>query len=302
MGGFLRLTQVLEYASYQRHSLVSALTVLISTSQVDGIYPLLFYIFVSIHLFLVNTTATNTFDITMSGTSTSNSNGTILIFGPNVIQLQDFYVKAGILHPLIVGSIAVIVLFGYLRLGSNRSITPITSFDWLVNVALGSTLAGIINGNSLVRGLLALATLLAFQHFASIVTSRSRRFSWLFQAEPVVVAFRGTMLFKVMKKHRISPIDVNAALRALRILNICQVEVAIIEPNGTISVVTKKELEEAKVEPSVLMCVQAYRLLCENDSKAGQRHDSAKDDSEERKLGNQDSTSRDRNSIVLEVC
>jgi uncharacterized membrane protein YcaP (DUF421 family) len=44
-------------------------------------------------------------------------------------------------------------------------VAPVTLFDWLLNVALGSTLAGIVNGTSLVRGLISLITLMAFQFF-----------------------------------------------------------------------------------------------------------------------------------------
>lgn len=206
----------------------------------------------------------------MSGTSTSNGNGTVIVAGPDVVQTQDFYVKAGILHPITVGAVAVVLLFAYLRLGSNRSITPITVFDWLINVALGSTLAGIVNGNSLVRGLLALATMLGFQYITSWMASRfSGRLSWVFQSPPLVIAFRGAMLTKVMKKHRISSMDVNAALRQRGILNICQVECGIIEPNGTISIFTTKSLGDAEVEPDVLMAVPGYRVLCEDLARVG---------------------------------
>ena len=64
--------------------------------------------------------------------------------GPKVIQAQDFYQHAGILHPLIVGTIILAVVFVYLRLASNRSVAPMTLFDSLVSVAMGSTLAGVI--------------------------------------------------------------------------------------------------------------------------------------------------------------
>ncbi|KPM37929.1 hypothetical protein AK830_g8624 [Neonectria ditissima] len=204
----------------------------------------------------------------MSGTITSNGNATTPIPGPDIIQLQDFYERAGILHPIVIGSAAVIVLFAFLRLGSNRSIAPITVFDWVVNVALGSTLAGIVNGNSLVRGLLALVTMLGFQYMTSTVSSRFLRFAWLFQAPPLVIAFRGRMLRDVMKGHRISPVDVNAALRARGVLNISQVECAIIEPNGAISVFTMKELEDARVYPEVLFSVSAYNALCDQEDES----------------------------------
>lgn len=240
----------------------------------------------------------------MSGTSTSNSNGTTVITGPNVIQLQDFYVSAGILHPLTVGSIAVIALFAYLRLGSNRSITPITVFDWVINVALGSTLAGIVNGNSLVRGLLALATLLGFQYLTSVLSTRIHQLSWVFQSPPLVIAFHGAMLTTVMKKHRISSSDVNAALRQKQVLNICQVEAAIIEPNGNISVFTTKEVEDSKVHPEVLTSVPAYRLLCEQEKEKGRGREGGKGNGDGEKPNGmvKGETSRDQDALVLEVC
>jgi uncharacterized membrane protein YcaP (DUF421 family) len=210
----------------------------------------------------------------MSGTPvTSNSNGTSQdVSGPNVIQVADFYVHAGILHPITVGSIAVLCLFTYLRLGSNRCIAPINIFDWVINVALGSTIAGIVNGNSLVRGLLALITMLGFQYVTSSLSSRfHERLGWLFCSPPLVIAFRGRMLAKVMKAHRISQTDVNSCLRQAKILNICEVECIIIEPNGTFSLFTMKNLEEAQVDPDVLHAVAAYKALVELESADGRR-------------------------------
>jgi len=196
--------------------------------------------------------------------STSNVNGTTIVSGPDIIQLSDFYVKAGILHPLIVGSIAVIALFACLRIGSNRSIAPITCFDWLITVALGSTLAGIVNGNSLVRGLLALATMLFFQYSTSTMTSRFSKYcSWALESPPLVVVFRGDMLSDVMHKHRISIGDIYAALRQKSILSVSEVECAVIEPNGTISIFGKKALEESHAKPESLLIIPGYRKLCE---------------------------------------
>lgn len=198
-------------------------------------------------------------------TSTSSANGTTIVTGPDVIQKSDFYASAGILHPIVVGSIAVIVLFFYLRLGSNRSVAPITVFDWIINVALGSTLAGIVNGNSLVRGLLALLTMLGFQYVISHISSHyKQRFEWIFHAPPLVVAFRGEFLQKRMAKHRISESDVYSALRQQGLLHIKQVEVVIIEANGAFSIFARSAIRDCDWEPSSLMMVPAYKALCES--------------------------------------
>lgn len=220
--------------------------------------------------------------------STSNSvNGTTIVTGPDVIQRSDFYVHAGILHPLIVGSIAVIVLFFYLRLGSNRCVAPLTIFDWIINVALGSTLAGIVNGNSLTRGLIALYTMLAFQYITSHLSSHYKhRFEWIFYAPPLVVAFRGEFLHKVMRKHRISESDIYSAMRQQRLLHIEQIEAVIVEANGTLSIFTQACLQECKWEPMSLTTVPAYKALCE---QAGTL--------EPKKLGSEASVTQDIESV-----
>lgn len=129
--------------------------------------------------------------------SNVGKNGTIIVPGPNLIQASDFYLSALLLHPLVIGSIAVICLFTYLRISSNRTIAHISVFDWLINVAFGSTLAGIVNGNSLVRGLSGLVTMLAFQFLTSFAASNfHENLAWLFSSPPLIIAFRGHMLKK----------------------------------------------------------------------------------------------------------
>lgn len=226
----------------------------------------------------------------------SSANGTTVVSGPDVIQVSDFYVSAGILHPIVIGSIAVIFLFTYIRLGSNRSIAPLNIFDWVINVALGSTLAGIVNGNSLVRGLLALVTMLTFQYTTSYLTANfHQRLAWIFVSHPLLIVFRGKILTQVVAKHRISPQDVYAAMRQAKILNVSQVECAIIEPNGTITLFTTKELEDAKVEPVVLLAVPAYKKLAE---AADARGETAED--REKKVG--DEASREEGEVALDTC
>lgn len=210
---------------------------------------------------------------------TQGSNGTVITTGPKIIQTADFYVSASVLHPIVIGSIAVVSLFAFLRVVSNRSVAPITIFDWLITVALGSTLAGIVNGNSLVRGLLGLITMLSFQYITSFIGSHSQgRFTWILTSPPLVIVFRGELLTGVMKSHRIAHSDLNGALRQQGIVNISQVECAIIEPTGKFSVFTKKQLREFDGEPTVLLDIPAYAALCEDAEQRNHRNSANGDD------------------------
>ncbi len=146
--------------------------------------------------------------------------------GPLVIQATDFYQTASVLHPIIIGTIILALLFGYLRISSNRSVAPMTLFDSIVSIALGSTLAGVVNGTALVRGILALVVLLFWQYFTSFAcTQWPQRLGYFLTSPALVVVFRGQMLEDVMRKHRISKNDLNGALRSAQVWNICEVEV-----------------------------------------------------------------------------
>ncbi|KAH0148840.1 hypothetical protein KCU67_g11290, partial [Aureobasidium melanogenum] len=150
-------------------------------------------------------------------------NGTLVVAGPDTIQVADFYVKASILHPLVIGSIAIIVLFTSLRFFSNRSIAAMNVTDWIANVAIGSTLAGICNGNSLVRGLLSLCTILGFQYLMSFIGARlPAQHGWLLTSPPIIIAFRGKLLTKVMVRHRICLGDFYASLRQKNVLDVSE--------------------------------------------------------------------------------
>lgn len=109
-------------------------------------------------------------------------------FGIGLLNEGDFYQPSSILHPVAIGSIAIVVLFTYLRISSNRTVAPLTLWDTIVNIALGSvrpsglrmiaakltagppsqTLAGIINGTSLLKGVIALSMLITWQFLTSV--------------------------------------------------------------------------------------------------------------------------------------
>lgn len=191
-------------------------------------------------------------------------NGTLVVAGPDTIQVADFYVKASILHPLVIGSIAIVVLFASLRFFSNRSIAAMNVTDWIANVAIGSTLAGICNGNSLTRGMLALCTILGFQYLMSFIGARlPAQHGWILTSPPIIIAFRGKLLTKVMVRHRICLGDFYASLRQKNILDISELECVFIEANGSFSIYTRKQVGTCQ-KVDVLMQVPSYKALCDD--------------------------------------
>ncbi|CAD0107919.1 unnamed protein product [Aureobasidium uvarum] len=224
----------------------------------------------------------------------SGNNGTLVVAGPDTIQVADFYVKASILHPLVIGSIAIIVLFTSLRFFSNRSIAAMNVTDWIANVAIGSTLAGICNGNSLVRGMLSLATILGFQYLMSFVGSRlPSKHGWLLTSPPIMIAFRGKLLTKVMVRHRICLGDFYTSLRQKNILDVSEIECVFIEANGSFSIYTRKQVGNCK-EVDVLLQVPSYKALCEDAEQRVQKNDGGKE--------GKDCCDDQQNDLASEAC
>jgi uncharacterized membrane protein YcaP (DUF421 family) len=194
----------------------------------------------------------------------SGNNGTLIVAGPDTIQVADFYVHASILHPLVIGSIAIIVLFTSLRFFSNRSIAAMNVTDWIANVAIGSTLAGIVNGNSLARGMIGLCTILGFQYLMSFIGARlPSQHAWILSSPPIIIAFRGKLLTKVMSRHRICLGDLYAFLRQKNILDLSEIECVFIEANGSFTIYTRAQVGDCK-KVDVLLQVPSYKALCDD--------------------------------------
>ncbi|KAL8292491.1 hypothetical protein RQP46_001103 [Phenoliferia psychrophenolica] len=190
------------------------------------------------------------------------------VLGSKALQLSDFYELAGILHPVAIGSIAIVGFFIYLRLSSNRTIAPLSLFDVILNTALGSTLAGIVNGTPLARGVEALAVLASFQYGSSFLATQFPSIAVLFISSPLIIVFRGEELSHVMRRNRISRKDLNAALRTAKVWNVSECEAVIIEPTGKWSVYLMANFPK-DCEPDVLYDVPGYRAMCDNAIAVG---------------------------------
>ncbi|KAI9638907.1 uncharacterized protein MKK02DRAFT_41934 [Dioszegia hungarica] len=182
-----------------------------------------------------------------------------------LLDLDDFLEIKSILHPVAIGSIANLSLFAYLRISSNRTVAPLTIWDEICSIALGSTLAGIINGNSLLTGLEALAVLLLWQYKTSWIGCRFPKAGVLFTKSPLVVAFRGRCLEGLMRKHRITHTDLYGAFRTAGIFAVCEVECAVVEATGVFSIYKTKDMP-TDYDADVLLSIKGLQGMSKSSS------------------------------------
>jgi uncharacterized membrane protein YcaP (DUF421 family) len=155
-----------------------------------------------------------------------------------------------LIKTLILGTVSYAALIAMLRLTGKRTLAQMNAFDFIVTVALGSTLSAILVAPevSLAQGVLALGLLVGLQF---VVTFASVRQGWmrkLIKNEPTILLYRGRMLSDVLRRERVAPAEIEQAIRSRGRLTIDDIHAVILETDGTFSVIE----ETPTGEPSAL--------------------------------------------------
>lgn len=146
-----------------------------------------------------------------------------------------------LLRTAIVGVLAYVVVIVFLRVTGKRTLSKFNAFDFIVTVALGSTLATILlNRNvALAEGALALGLLISLQF---LITSSSVRVRWirrLVTGEPILLFYRGQFLDDALRSQRVTEDEVRAAIRSAGHASLAEVEAVVLETDGSCSVVRR---------------------------------------------------------------
>lgn len=153
----------------------------------------------------------------------------------------------GVVRVVVVGIAAYAALIALLRISGKRTLAKLNAFDFIVTVALGSTLASVLLSSdvALVEGLAAMALLIALQFVIAWASVRSRRVERLVKSEPTLV-YRGGFLPGPMRRERITADELRQAARGQGHAELTEVAAIVVETDGTLSILTEPP---ATVEP-----------------------------------------------------
>lgn len=129
------------------------------------------------------------------------------------------------------------------RLMGKRQLGELQPGELVVTILISEIAAAPILENevSLLNCLISLTLLVSFEILSSVFSMKSVRFRLISEGNPVTIIRNGQLLQKQLKKLRFTVNDVLAALRQKEIFNIEDVEYAVIETNGTLSVMLKSQ-------------------------------------------------------------
>ncbi len=144
---------------------------------------------------------------------------------------------------LVISVLAYASLILVLRLAGKRSLSKLNAFDFIVTVALGSTLAATLLNKQVAfaEGALAFVMLAALQY---AVTAASVRWDWvkgLVRSEPRLLFEDGRYLKAAMRDERVTPNEVEQAIRGRGIGRIEDVAAVVLETDGSMSVIERRD-------------------------------------------------------------
>lgn len=139
---------------------------------------------------------------------------------------------------LIVGYFALLILTKIL---GKTQITQISAFDFISALILGELV-----GNSLYDGKITVLPILAaifiwgsLIFFTEYFTQKSRRFRHMMEGTPALIINKGKINFDELKKNHLDLNQLQHLLRAKDIFSVRECEFALLESDGTLSVIRK---------------------------------------------------------------
>lgn len=150
------------------------------------------------------------------------------------------------LRTFIIGILAYTGLVLMLRISGNRTLSRLNAFDFIVTVALGSTLATVLlNKNiALVDGLLGFAMLIGLQFGITWLSARYKSVRKLIKTEPFLLFYNGDFLKETMRIQRVTEDEVLQTIRSEGFSDLNEIDAIVLETNGKFSVIKKSGKKE----------------------------------------------------------
>jgi uncharacterized membrane protein YcaP (DUF421 family) len=149
----------------------------------------------------------------------------------------------GLIRVVIVGLLAYGSLILVLRLSGKRSLAKLNAFDFVVTVALGSTLASVLLSSdvALLEGLVAFGLLALLQWIVARLSIASSGFRKLVRSQPRLLLEHGRFREEAMAAERITQDEIVAMVRSAGIGQIEDVGAVVLETDGSLSVIRSSD-------------------------------------------------------------
>lgn len=156
----------------------------------------------------------------------------------------------------------IVVIFG-VRLMGKRQLGELQPSELVITILISNIATLPLEDTSipLILGILPILTLVCFEALMSWVTLKSLRMRRIISGRPKIVVRDGQIEQATMRDLRLSVDDLMTALRQQQVFDISQVQFAVMETTGTISVYLKAECQPLTPADITLKRRHRIRLL-----------------------------------------
>lgn len=134
------------------------------------------------------------------------------------------------------------IVFLTLRIMGKREIGKLSVFDLVISIMIAEIAVFVLEDldKPILEGILPMMTLVGIQIFIAFISLKSEKLRRLIEGKPAYIIQNGQLNRNVMKNHRYNLDDLLLQLRQSKITDVADVEFAILEPSGKLTVVEKK--------------------------------------------------------------
>jgi uncharacterized membrane protein YcaP (DUF421 family) len=172
---------------------------------------------------------------------------------PSIAQ-DMFHLPLPVVEKILRPVIVYLCLIGFLRLFGKRELAQLNPFDLVVLLSLSNTVQNAIIGddNSVTGGVIGAFSLLAINWALMWVLYRTPKLTAALEGEPSTIIRNGVLDEQEMRKQTLTHEDLISVLNKNGFNDICDVDVCVLEPNGTFFVKGKTPSED-EIERGELM-------------------------------------------------
>jgi uncharacterized membrane protein YcaP (DUF421 family) len=159
-----------------------------------------------------------------------------------------------IVRTVVITVLAYASLIFLLRVSGKRTLSKMNAFDFIVTVALGSTLATVMLSKDVVLadGVLAFFLLIFLQFVISWLSARSKTISNIVKSSPTLLVYKGVLLHEVMKKERIDEDEIYAVVRQNGLNSLTETTAIILETDGSLNLIKDDSSLKTETMSSVI--------------------------------------------------
>lgn len=166
--------------------------------------------------------------------------------GDGHLTIANFVVRA---------LVAYIFLFGIIKFIGQRTMSNLQSTDFLFAIVIGDVIGEpLVNGEVSLTGPFTVALTLTGIHylitFLSLKSAKIRRFV---DEKPMVLVSKGKILRNMLKKTKVTLDMLLMSMRMNNVSRMSDVQLAVLEPNGDISIITKEQGDHSSSSAEVTM-------------------------------------------------